>query len=68
MARESTEVRIQFPCDELAVIDGHCSATGQDRTTVIRQIVGEWARKEHHRAIVICRVAGDKPARSESER
>lgn len=68
MTPHRTELRVELPADEVAVLDGHCQATGRDRTHVVRQILREWSDAELHRAIVICRVAGRNPAAPESDR
>lgn len=66
MSEKFTEVRFQMSCDDLAVIDGYCNGTGKDRTTVIREVLGEWSREKLHVATVICRVAGVNPMSSDS--
>lgn len=66
--KRRTEIRFEVEADELAVLDGWCQATGQDRTTVVRKILREWSEREHHKAMVICRVAGCNPASSEGGR
>ncbi len=62
-----TEVRFEVPSTELAVLDGFCSATGQDRTTVVRKVLREWSHRKHREARMIVRVAGDKPVQPESD-
>jgi len=64
----TTELRVELPVDELSVIDGHCQATGTDRTKVVREIIRKWSEHELHRATVILRVAGRNPDGSESRR
>ena len=61
MSEKFTEVRFQMSVDDLAVIDGYCNGTGKDRTTVIREVLGEWSREKLHVATVICRVAQVNP-------
>ena len=61
-------MRVQIPNDELAVLDGFCSGTGKDRTTVVRLILREWSEAKLHEATVILRVAGRNPASMESDR
>jgi Ribbon-helix-helix protein, copG family len=68
MVSTRTELRVELPAEEVAVLDGHCQATGRDRTHVVRQILREWSDAELHRAIVICRVAGRHPADPEPNR
>lgn len=63
-----TEVRFEADSEDLSVIDGYCSATGKCRTEVIKSILGEWSEKKLHESILICRVSGVNPAKSESSR
>lgn len=63
-----TEISFELPAIEVSVLDGYCQATGKKRTTVMRQLLREWSEKKHHEAIVICRVAGDKPEASGTDR
>lgn len=62
------ELRFEIPEEELAVIDGYCSATGSDRTTVIRKILAGWTSNKLNEATVILRVVGNNPAASELAR
>lgn len=55
MSEKFTEVRFQMSVDDLAVIDGYCSGTGKDRTTVIREVLGEWSKEKLHVAMVTVR-------------
>lgn len=64
----TAEIRFEAPRDELAVLDGYCSATGQDRTAVMRRLLREWSDRKHHEAILICRVAGCNPTTSGQDR
>lgn len=72
MARDSsstrTELRVELPAEELAVLDGWCSGRGEDRTKVIRRILREWSVRELHAATVLLRVAGRNPTTSEPGR
>jgi hypothetical protein len=63
-----TEIRFEIPLDELAVLDGYCQGTGQDRTHVLKSIIGDWSVKQLHVSTLICRVAGVNPADSEGHR
>jgi hypothetical protein len=65
---DATEIRFELQRDELAVLDGYCQATGQDRTRVMRRILREWSDGKLHEAVVVCRVAGVNPAQSEPGR
>jgi hypothetical protein len=63
-----TELRVQLPSDEVSVLDGYCSGTGQDRTKVLREILRRWSEAKLHEATVICRVAGRNPSGSDAHR
>jgi hypothetical protein len=56
-----TELRVEIPTEDMAVIDGYCSGTGKSRTDVIREVLAEWSQRQLHVATVICRVAGRNP-------
>lgn len=62
------EIRVEIPNDELAVLDGYCSATSESRTDVIRELLVGWSERKFHEATVILRVAGRNPVLSESGR
>ena len=62
------ELRVEVPNDELAVLDGYCSATSESRTDVIRSLLAQWSNRKLHEATVILRVAGRTPTPSESGR
>lgn len=62
------EIRVEVPNEELAVLDGYCSATSENRTDVIRGLLAEWSNRKLHEATVILRVAGRNPVGSESGR
>lgn len=62
MASETTEVRFEVQREEVAVLDGYCQGTGQDRTRVMRRILREWSESKLHEATVVLRVAGRNPA------
>lgn len=62
------EIRVEIPNDELAVLDGYCSATSESRTDVIRELLAAWSEKKFHEATVIMRVAGRHPILSECDR
>jgi hypothetical protein len=63
-----TEIRIELPAADLAVLDGYCNATGRTRTDVMRTILEEWSRVRLHEATVICRVVGVNPLASDIDR
>jgi hypothetical protein len=62
------EVRWEATSEEVAVLDGYCSATGKNRTDVIRNLVHEWSKAKKHEAMIVCRVAGINPAMQEDDR
>lgn len=62
------EVRFEIPADDLAVLDGYCSATGKARTDVIKHLLVEWSERKLHEATIVLRVAGRNPTGSESSR
>lgn len=68
MATGTVELRVQLNEDELSVIDGYCSGTGQDRTKVVRRILREWSEAKLHEATVVLRVAKRNPTVSASGR
>ena len=55
------ELRVELPESTVAVLDGHCSATGKCRTELTKEILGAWAAQKLHESTVICRVAGVNP-------
>jgi hypothetical protein len=64
------EIRIEIDADDvsLAVLDGYCQGTGQDRTRVMLSLLKEWAEKKLHEAKVVCRVSGHNPFAPDSGR
>lgn len=62
------EVRFEMPLDDLAVLDGYCSATGKARTDVIKMLLAEWSERKLHEATIVLRVAARTPTRPESSR
>ncbi len=59
--RTRAEIRFEVPILELSVLDGYCQATGKDRTTMLREILGAWSLENLHVATLICRVVGVNP-------
>lgn len=57
-----TEISLEVPAEEVAVLDGYCSAKGIKRTTVLRRLLREWSAEIHHVSTVVVRVAGSNPA------
>jgi hypothetical protein len=64
----TTELRLELPVDEVAVLDGYCQATGKSRTNVMRGLLADWSEKKFHEATVILRVAGRNPTKPEGGR
>ena len=62
------EIRSEVPADELAVLDGYCSATNKTRTDVMRYLIKDWSEKKLHESTIVLRVAGHTRTRSESDR
>lgn len=50
------EVRFDVDPDELEVITGYCTASGIDRSKVLRIILKQWSDQKEHESIVICRM------------
>jgi hypothetical protein len=63
-----TELRVEVPCAEVAILDGYCQATGRHRTDVIRALLADWSAARLHEATVIVRMAARNPAEPESGR
>lgn len=61
MAEKITEISFELPASECSVLDGYCQARGIKRTAVMRRLLKEWSDGKHHEAIMILRVAGNKP-------
>ena len=61
MTLHHPEIRFEIPLEELAVLDGYCQGTGQDRTSVIKRILLDWSANQLHVSTLICRVAGVNP-------
>ena len=62
------EIRWEASQDEVAVLDGYCSANGIDRSKVMRNLLKEWSDKKLHEATMILRVAGRNPTDPEAGR
>ena len=61
MSEKATEICFEVFAEEASVIDGYCQAKGIKRTVVMRKLLKEWSDEKHNEAIMIVRVAGDKP-------
>lgn len=59
------ELRTEIPVETIAVLDGHCFATGKCRTQLVQEILATWASQKLHESTVICRVAGVNPMASD---
>lgn len=73
------EIRFEAPNEDIAILDGFCSATGRCRTEVVKEILSAWSASKLREAETILRVAGTSafktgtgsagtPTRSESSR
>lgn len=62
------EICFKADAQHLAVLDGYCSAAGKNRTTVMNDLLAQWATDKLHEATVVCRVAGVNPMAPESGR
>ena len=60
------EIRLEVDHEDVAVLDGYCSATGKSRTDVIRSLLKRWSEAKLHEANIVLRVAGRIPASPES--
>ena len=68
MTEKTTEISFEVTAAEAAVIDGYCHAKGIKRTQVMRRLLREWSANKHLEAIMIVRVAGDKPEETGPDR
>ena len=68
MSDRTTELRLELPASEAAVLDGYTQATGKTRTQVIRDILRLWSEAKHHEAMIILRVAGGNPTQPGAHR
>lgn len=64
----SSEIRFMAPAEHVAVLDGVCSGTNRDRTSVMREILQQWADRRLHEATVLLRVAARNPTYTEDDR
>ncbi|NVO06457.1 MAG: hypothetical protein HXX19_11250 [Rhodoferax sp.] len=64
----TTEIRMELPGHECAVLDGYVQATGKSRTQVMRDILRMWSDAKLHEATLILRVAGRNPGGPEAGR
>jgi hypothetical protein len=58
---DRTEISFEVDPAETRVLDGYCSAKNLKRTQVMRKILKEWSEEKHYEAMMVCRVAGNKP-------
>lgn len=66
MADGKSEVRFDIPLDDLAVLDAYCHCNSLSRTSVISRLLQDWTKAKRYEAMMVCRVAGINPIRSES--
>ena len=62
------EIRFEAGDQDVAVLDGYCSARGKCRTEFIKQILAELSQAKLHEATLIVLVAGINPTISEDSR
>lgn len=62
------EIRFEATSEEVAVLDGYCSATGKDRTKIMKELLRQWSESKVHEATLICRVAGVNPTAPDAVR
>ena len=62
------EIRFEAADQDVAVLDGYCSARGKCRTEVIKQILEEWSNAKLHEATLIVRFAGHLATSPENNR
>lgn len=69
---DEAEVRFMAPKSDIAVLDGMVAAMGGEtktsRAEIMREVLGVWAKRELHKATIICRVAARKPSPTEPAR
>lgn len=65
---EMCEIRFDDPATEVAVLDGYCSATGKCRTDIMRAILKSWSDAKLRESVLICRVSGVNPSRTDDVR
>ena len=65
---DTSELRAEVDRRTLAVMDGHCSATGKCRTKLTNEILSAWAEQKLHESILVCRVAEVNPMAPDSDR
>jgi len=62
------ELRVEIPDAVAAVLDAYASAGKRPRSEVVNEILLDWAKKRHHEATLILRVAGGDPSWPEPDR
>ena len=62
------EIRTDIPSDELLVLDGYCTATGKNRTDIVRMLLANWTKEKLHESIVVCRMARINPLAADTDR
>lgn len=64
--RRTAELRGQCPVEILEVLDAVSLARDQDRTELVNEILGDWARLRMHEASLINRVKRRNPSVSDA--
>ncbi len=55
------ELRGPCPRSTVDVLDAISMANGQTRTDLVNQVLGDWAKKEAHKATLVARVLQGNP-------
>lgn len=63
----ATEVELRFaiPVEWAGLMDGYSLGNGEARNRLAKRILGEWVKKEAHRAMLIARTVGGNPTLSD---
>lgn len=59
---DMVELRGECPRNTVNVLDAVSMARDQTRTSLVNEILGEWAAKRVHEASLVQRIAGCNPA------
>ena len=59
-----TEIRVEVDPSEVSVLDGYCSATGKNRSVVIRGLLKDWSNAKLHEATLNSQSGRDQSDRT----
>ena len=65
MIVDDIELRFKASLEDVQVLDGFCSGTGNNRSDVMRDLLHQWAQKKWHEARMIHAVMASKPKSAE---